>query len=722
MIYKKLSVGGKNVFRKAVCTVLFIVLIMVSVIIPVAAAPTDSYIRVDIPGGTQEIRPSREMYNAIKKINANSLGLDKALEGITDICSSADGSILILCGDSSRLIRINPDFSLNSEITVIDAKGNPIDFIGAQGIFSYTNNDIYIADTQNARIIVCDSKGVLKKIFDAPKSDLIPSDFKYNPVSVAKDAKGYTYILSTGSYYGALLYSPKNEFMGFYGSNTVKSGALDTLSYLWDRLTSNEVKQAASVKELPYSFVDFCLDNEGYLITCTGSTDTEDKGAGQIRMISPNGANILYKRNLRGGSSTSDSVNFLEEKAIVKIKGTGRTIPQNIVSIAVSQDEYIYALDRTNGTIYVYDMECNIMTAFGGGLGHGEQLGVFKTPIAMTLSGDSVLVVDKDDMSITVFEKTDYAKLFYQAQALYLKGDYVEAKPLWEKVLESDRNNQLAYRGLAMVYYMEGDYETSLEYSRIASDYAVYDMSYQAILSAWIAKNFIIITMIIILIIALIVYIVILLKKANKKLINNEKVRLALSAPFHPFDTFGQLKYKKMGSLKVAFVFTVLYYLAQFLSDTVSGFLYQNTLLRNYNSLYTLGGTVGIILMWSVANWLVCTLFSGKGTLKEVYISTVYSLIPYICFKLISVAFTHLLPLSASGILSGIETAILIYTFFLICVAMMQIHEFDFFKFLLTGVVTILLMILIVFVIFMCAILLQQVGQFITSVYTEIRY
>lgn len=722
MIYRNLSVGGKNVFKKSVCSVLFIVLIMVSAIIPVAAAPTDSYTRVDIPGGTQEIRPSREMYNAVNKITANSLGLDKAFDGITDICSCADGSILILCGDSSRLIRINSDFSLHSEITVIDDNGNVLDFTGAQGVFSYTNNDIYIADTQNARIIVCDNKGKLLEIFEAPKSELVPSNFKYNPVAVEKDEKGYTYILSTGCYYGALLYSAKNEFMGFYGANTVKSGALDTLSYLWDRLTSNDVKQEASVKELPYSFVDFCLDKEGYLITCTGSTDTEDTGSGQIRMISPNGANILYKRNLRGGSSTSDSVNFLEESAIVKVKGSGGTIPQNIVSVAVSDDEYIFALDRTNGTIYVYDMECNIITAFGGGLGQGEQLGIFKSPIAMALSGDSVLVVDKDDMSVTVFEQTEYAKLLFQAQTLYLKGDYVEAKPLWENVLESDRNNQLAYRGLAMVYYMEGDYKTSLEYSRIASDYAVYDMSYQAILSAWIAEYFVIIILIVILIITLIVFIAIRLKKMNKKLINNEKVRLALSTPFHPFDAFGQLKYKKLGSLKIAFVVTVVYYLAQFLSDAASGFLYQNTLLRNYNSLYTLGGTVGIVLMWSVANWLVCTLFLGKGTLKEVYVSTVYSLIPYICFKLVSVVLTHLLPLSASGILSGIETAVLIYTFFLICVAMMQIHEFDFFKFLLTGVITILLMILIVFVIFMCVILLQQVGQFITSVYTEIRY
>lgn len=707
--------------KKSVCVLILIVLI-VSMAVPVAAAPTDSYTRVDVPGGVSEVRPAREMYKANQKITAHSLGIQNALEDISDVCSCVDGSILILCGDDSRIVKINSDYTYNCEISLRDEANNIIDFSGAQGIFSDENNDIFIADTKNARIIVADSSGLIKEILNTPESKLIPDDFKYNPVSVARDSKGYTYILSSGCYYGALQYSPDNEFMGFYGANTVKSSALDTLSYLWDRLTSNEVKQAASVKELPYSFVDFCLDSDGYLITCTGSTDTETIGQGQIRMISPNGTNILYKRNLRGGSSTSDSVNFLEEKSIVKKEGSSGAVPQNIVSITVNDDNYIFALDRTNGTIYVYDIECNLLSAFGGGLGEGEQLGTFKTPIALALSGSSILVADSDDMSITVFEQTEYASLFYQAQTCYLKGDYVEAKSLWENVLENDRNNQLAYRGLAMVYYMEGDYEKSLEFARIASDYTVYDLAYQAVLSKFLANNFIWIILAVLVIISAIIIVLIKLKKQKKVLITNNKIKLLLSVPLHPFSSFDDLKYKKLGSLKIAVSLTVLYYLAQFLRDTASGFLYTDTVMKNYNSLYTLGGTVGLIVLWSVSNWLVCTLFSGKGTFKEVYVSTIYSILPYVCFMFISVALTHLLPLSASGIISGLETAVLIYTLFLLCVAMMKIHEYDFFKFLLTSIVTILFMILVVFVIFMCVILLQQVGQFISSVYTEIRY
>lgn len=88
----------------------------------------------------------------------------------------------------------------------------------------------------------------------------------------------------------------------------------------------------------------------------------------------------------------------------------------------------------------------------------------------------------------------------------------------------------------------------------------------------------------------------------------------------------------------------------------------------------------------------------------------------------IRVVLTNFIPLSGAGVITGIETILLIYTFFLLSVAMIKVHEYDFFKFLLTGIVTLFFMILIVFIIFMCAILLMQFGSFIVSIYEEVVY
>lgn len=703
--------------KRIITSIVLVALIIGTISVPVSAATaSESYTRVDVPGDMTELRLSREMYTATQNITAATLGLDDKLAGITDVFAADDGSILLLCGDESKVFKINSDYSFNKEITVTDAQGETVDFAGAQGIYKDVSGEIFIADTSNARVIVADENGLVQRILETPDSSLIPDDFLYQPTSVSKDKQGYTYILSLGCYYGVLLYSPENEFLGFYGANTVQSSGLDTLSYLWDRLTSNDTKKSNSVKKLPYSFSDFCFDSEGYMVTVTGNTTLNEFGTGQIRKISHNGADILYKRTLTGDSISASSMNFLETERYEY--GTD----QNLVAVAVSEDDYIFALDSTNGTVYLFDSECNLMSAFGGGFGTGEQLGVFKTPVSIALHNNSLLVADSTSCAVTVFEPTEYGQLIRQAQTLYLRGDYDEAKPLWQEVLGMNRNCQLAYRGMAMVYYNEGDYEAALEAARIAVDYSVYDMAWRELLSSFIEDNFIWMVAVAVLLIAAAVYLILYLKKRNIKLITNPKLLLVIRAPFHPFQTFEDLKYHKLGSYKIAVVITALFYISSVLNVTASGFLYQNTLLRNYNSLFTLASTVGLVLLWSVCNWLVCTMFSGKGTFKEVYVSTTYALVPMILFSFIKVIVTNFLPLSSSGLVGGIETAILIYTIFLICIALIKIHEYDFFKILLTSIATVFFMLLVVFIILMSAILIKQVGTFIYSIYEEIAF
>lgn len=705
-------------FKKILVSI-FLVIFVIGSTFTVSAA-SESFIRADVQGNTTEIRLSREMYTASEKLTADSFGLKENFQGITDIHYSQSNGILLLCGDDSKLVKISADYSKARAIKVKDKNGETVNFSGAQGVYSDDKGYIYIADTTNSRVLITNSKGQLERVLETPESDLIPEDFLYQPSAIQKDLQGYTYILSMGCYYGALIYTPEYEFMGFYGSNTVKSSALDTLAYLWDKLTSNEQKKAASIKKLPYSFTDFVFDKNGFMITCTGATSSSiyatSNEEGQIKKISHNGSNILYKRGLRGDSESSSGINFIETLR------PRDTQAQDLGSISVTDDEYIIGLDRNNGIVYIYDSQCNLMSAFGGGYGEGEQLGVFRKAISVTVQGDKILVADKDGYSITVFEPTEYGNLIRQAQNIYLDGDYDKAAELWQQVLSQNRNCQLAYRGLAMVYYNRGEYQEALETAKIAADYTVYDLAWKEIFSKFIADNFAWIVLILAIVIGLVVFGIIYMRKKNKKLITNEKLKLLFQTPFHPFNSFDDLKYKKMGSWKIAIVLTVLFYVSSVLNVTATGFLYSNTLLRNYNSLYTLASTAGLLILWSVCNWLVCAMFSGKGNFKDVYVSTSYCLMPWIIFLFVKIVLSNFLPLATAGLISGIETVMLIYTFFLLAIAMIKIHEYDFFKFLLTSIVVIFFMVLVVFVILMCAILMSQCISFIASVYEEVVY
>ncbi len=702
---------------KKIITCIFLTLFIFGTTIT-ASAESENYIKVDVPGGVQEHRLSKEMYTPVKEFNADDFGMSEQFLGITDIFYGEQSGLLLLCGDESRLVKISKDYKTATDINVIDANGQEVNFKGAQGVYSDNLGNIYISDTLNARVLIMDSNGVVFETINTPESEYLPSEFIFQPTSIAKDQHGYTYILSLGCYYGALMYTPEYEFMGFYGPNTVESSALDTISYLWDRLTSTDKKKDYSVKKLPYSFTDFAFDKDGYMITTTGAIrvgayQTLDE-TGQIKKISHNGANILYKRTLEGDIESSSGINFLETNVTWGMAG------QSIDSIATSDDRFIFALEIGYGKIYIYDAECNLMSAFGGGIGHGNRLGVFTKPVGITLNNNDVVVADAESYSFTVFEPTEYGNLIREAQTIYLKGDYDRAAELWEQVLTENRNCQLAYRGLAMVYYNKGDYQKALETAEIACDYSVYDLAYNKIITEFIAKYF---TWFVVAFVAIAVGLILYvryLRKNNIKLIKSAKTKLFLQAPFHPFNSFDDLKYKRMGSWKIAIVFTILFYIASVLNVTSTGFLYTHTLMRNYNSLFTLFATVGLLVLWSVCNWLVCSMFEGKGTFSDVYISTAYCIAPWTIFLFLKVILSNFLPLAASGLISGAETVILFYTFFMLAIAMIKIHEFDFFKFLLTSIVVVFFMILVLFVILMCGILAGQFITFVADIYEEI--
>ncbi len=681
------------------------------------AASADSFTRKDEPNSSTTQALSRELYAATRTISAVELGLEDTLEEMTDLYSAANGDVYILLSTSSKIVVLNPDYTLKEVLTAHDADDMEIDFSGAQGVYVDKNGDVYISDTLNGRILVTDSTGLFKESWELPDSPLIPDDFQYQPTRFIKDNDGYAYIVSLGCYYGALAYSPEGEFMGFYGANRVTATALNTISYLFDMLTSNDTKKEASAKVLPYSFIDMALDSDGYLTVCSGKTAVWSNGNGQIRKISSGGSNILLKRQSDGSTTAADTLNFLETYVDNK---AGKNRVQDLVALDVSADDYIFALDKIYGLVYVYDNTCNRLGTFGGGVGVGTELGEFVTPSAMCLHGTSVLVADAKAEQITVFEQTEFGALYFKAQSMTLKGDYIESQPLWEQVVEQDASCQLAYRGLANAAYSAKDYEAALTYAKKGLDYPTYDLAWQVLIKEFIARYFIWFFAGALLLIVGLFVLLVRLQKRSQPLIQNDKVKALLEVPAHPFRAFEDIKYKKRGSLLIALIIVILYFFAEALAATSTGFLFCPNSAQTYNIFYTLAQTVGLVLLWSIVNWLMCSLFSGKGSLKEILIVTAYSLLPLVIYTFVYVGLSHILPLSGGALMSGIETVLLIYTFYLLSVGMMAIHEYTFPKFLITGIVTLVCMVLALCIGFIVVILLQQFWNFLYSIFMEI--
>ena len=208
----------------------------------------------------------RDMFEASRRISGTSLGLDFSLKGLEDIFCANDDKVYLLAGSEAAVVILDSDLNLESVVTC-----ETEDFSDARGIYVDADGLIYIADTERGRVLILDRDGVVHKTLELPDSDLIPDSFVYRPLKLTKDSKGYTYVLSEGSYYGALMYSPDDQFIGFYGANTVSSTPLQALSYVWDLLTSNNIKQSKTARTLPYQFSNLFTSSDDFVYTCTGA-------------------------------------------------------------------------------------------------------------------------------------------------------------------------------------------------------------------------------------------------------------------------------------------------------------------------------------------------------------------------------------------------------------------------------------------------------------------
>ncbi len=662
---------------------------------------------------TKDLVYARPMFEHYKTVNALDIdGLD-SFGTLFDIYAR-DGKLYILDEELGRIVITDEDFKLIKIIDKVYIDGKESKIVGARGILVDETETLYIADYANGRLLVSDINGNVKKVLVKPESEMWPESQHFQPVKVVKDNMGYIYVLSEGCYYGAAMYTPDFEFQGFFGANVVSTSVLQAMNNLWDLLFTNNEKLSKSEKKLPFSFVDMELGADGYIYTCTGATSTTGAAAGSIKRLNPTGTNIL-KDKTATEVAPSDNVRFATTETVrdgVRARG------HDISSITIDDNNFIYVLDTTYGRVYVYDIECNLLNTFGGGVNDGTQYGTFKTAKAITNANGKSYIIDAEKDTVTVFKRNVYGDLLEKAQTMTINGDYVEAGPLWQEILKLDANCLVAYRGIAKAKILLEDYYGAMEFAKLGEDRDTYSRAYEYVRKDVLAKYFIYIALGIVVLIVLVVLFLNWKKKKNIILIKSRKWKIALGTLLHPADTFYEIKRNKGGSVLIATIFLAVWYVFKIIGFS-SGFIFNTTDIRDANAWYALAQTFGLVILFTLANWAVCTLMEGKGKLKDIYVVTCYSLMPMIIQAIGYDVLSNVLTLSEANVLSILNYVCLIFTLVFVVMGLINIHEYSFGKFVLTTVITILAMVLIVFLVFMIAILLQQTKNFVETVYLE---
>ncbi len=693
----------KKALGRLFAVIMAICLVASAVTLVSAKAPSDAYTYWTNVGTQRKAVYSKAMYDVETVINVKKLGVEK-LTQITSMCKDNDDNIYILDAES-RIVILDKNYNFVKEIGMI---GGTTAYRNSKGIY-YSDGIIYICNTENANILMIDFDGNLIDTITLPESNLIPDDFIFKPTKITRDANGYMYVVSEGCYYGALLYAPDRTFLGFYGSNTVNATIASVFTNISNRLFPNAEKHANQIKKLPFSFVDITIDDEGFVYTCNGYTDlsTAARNA-QIRRLSPGaGTNIL-----------NSEVNFTD----TQIMWIDNFQKQDICDIEVDSNGFIYAIESQYDKIFVYDSECRILNVFGGGMGKGKQLGTFTLSCALVIKddGDHVLVADADNNNITVFAINDYGKRVKELDTLTINGEYDKIREGWEEVLQEDANSQLAYSGLAKSYLEDEDYSTALKYAKKGYDKKTYAVAFEYVRKDFVSDNF---TWIFIIIVVVVIGAIAFMFVTNKKkivFIKNQSLNLMMTTMIHPSNNFTDIKEKNLGSIPLCILLVILYYVVTVLKTIAGGFLFSKYDPTSFNSILVFVRSVGLVLLWIVANWLVCTLLGGKGKLKEIVIVTCYSLMPFIIEGVLYIVLSNvLLPVEAS-FLSILTTIATIYFAFMLIIGMLKIHDFSMGKFLWTTILTVLGMAIIIFLLIMLIILVQQFGAFVITLVTEI--
>lgn len=191
---------------------------------------------------------------------------------------------------------------------------------------------------------------------------------------------------------------------------------------------------------------------------------------------------------------------------------------------------------------------------------------------------------------------------------------------------------------------------------------------------------------------------------------------------FHPVEGFEDLRWKKQGSMRVSLIIVVLLFVSMVANRRMMGFQFNMSYVKVFNVVPLVVQSVVYFFTWVIANWALCTLFNGEGSLKRICIYSAYALVPYIFCTFALVLLSNVVTQEEAIWLIAIYYLGLGWSLILMIQAMRAVHQYTFGKTLISMVFTVVAMLVILFLIILLLALFQNVYIFGYSIYTEIAY
>ena len=431
---------------------------------------------------------SQAGYTAEKYVDGETIGCGSLFEP-ADLFISHDDLMYIADKGNNRIVITDLDFNFVKEMKEFSYNGETLTLKKPTGVYvdQYTGY-VYVCDTENDRVIKCDTDGNVDRLFTKPDSELYDQNLTYNPSKVLVDKAGNVYVIVKSQTKGAVMFDVNGEFLGFYGANRVEATAEVLANAFWN-LIGTEAQRERRAKQTPIGFSNFDIDDDGFIFTVTESQEVDTD---LVKKLNPRGDNILDSlgaADMTFGDIPPAYYSIYSKKS-------------SLTDIDLGPNGELNILDFQHGRIFQYDKECWLLFIMGGS---GDQLGLFLSAAAIESHDNHLYVLDSRKNNITIFTRTVFGEIVTEAANLYNDGLYEESLEPWQNVLKYDGNYRRAYIGIGNALYNKYEYKEAMEYFEISISRVRYNRAFEGYRDQWLKENYVGAIIVIILIIVLLV-------------------------------------------------------------------------------------------------------------------------------------------------------------------------------------------------------------------------
>ncbi len=697
---------------------------MMSVSMTALASGTDNY----VTGDDNYRQPVPQSYNVVERINNIGEFEDdrKNFNNPQDVFVDDNDFVYIVDSGNNRVIKMNPSYE-----TVAIFYGPDKAFNSPQGIFVDKDGDMYVADTNNSRIVHMNPNGELVEVFVNPESEL-NTGTAFSPSKLIVTETGYIYVVRGEN---IMSIDGNNEFRGYYGQTNIGYDLVEALM----RIFASEQQQSFITKRLASSYINLTLGDDGMIYAT--SMEREE---GEIKQLNSIGTNIYRKYKTIGNSIRNPITDFINNKVLKSVVAgntfkfgeyfddNGEYMEPIFVDICVDDEGIVTVLERLNGKVYQYDQDGRMLVAFGG---LGEKKGTFIMPAAIDVdSKGNLLVLDRTNNNLQVFEPTEFIQLVHAATSSYNNGNYTESYDLWRQVLAIDENYDLAHVGIARTYYKQEMFKESMEESKLVGDRDVYTMAFDEYKYVVLRAHFVPIILIALFIIVAVIVIFIVFNKyakkaywsyledKNKKMGIGQGILYSLYTMLHPIDTLEGIRYNRTRiNMAIPFIILIASYVVRVAYLYIVHFPLASIELEDVNLVFEAVKLWIVPLSWIPANFMATSISGGESKIPEITFTSTLSLVPFIVINVPLMFLSNILSKSQQSWYGVFSALAYVGMFLILFLSMMILNNYTIKKTIGMMLVSAFMMLVIWLVALLCYILTGRAIQFVISIFEEFR-